>query len=75
VALSPAVGPGLREILRSWGPVRYDPRTNLDGLSTPLALPPAYGLRGVDKETYTAEGPLSYWNAYVAVTQMHGQGL
>jgi cytochrome c peroxidase len=28
----------------------------------------------VDKETFTAEGPVSYWNAYVAVTQMHGQG-
>ena len=25
-------------------------------------------------ETYTGEGPVSYWNAYVAVTQMHGQG-
>jgi hypothetical protein len=24
-------------------------------------------------ETYTAEGPISYWNAYVAVTQMGGQ--
>jgi hypothetical protein len=27
-----------------------------------------------NKETYTAEGPVSYWNGYVAVTQMHGQG-
>jgi len=26
------------------------------------------------KETYTGEGPVSYWNAYVAVTQMHGRG-
>jgi cytochrome c peroxidase len=25
-------------------------------------------------ETYTADGPISYWNAYVAVTQMHGRG-
>ncbi len=74
VALSPAVAPGLKAILQSWGPGRYDPRTSLDGLSTPLVLPPAYGLRGVDRETYTAEGPVSYWNAYVAVTQMHGQG-
>ena len=51
-----------------------DPRINFDGLSTPLVLPPAYGLRGVDLETFTGEGPVSYWNAYVAVTQMHGQG-
>jgi cytochrome c peroxidase len=28
----------------------------------------------VKNETYTAEGPMSYWNAYVAVTQMHGHG-
>jgi cytochrome c peroxidase len=28
----------------------------------------------VRNETYTAEGPISYWNAYVAVTQMHGRG-
>jgi mono/diheme cytochrome c family protein len=31
-------------------------------------------LRRVAKETFTAEGEVSYWNAYVAVTQMHGQG-
>ncbi len=74
VSLSPAVAPELRQVLASWGPGRYDPRINFDGLSTPLVLPPAYGLRGVAKETFTAEGPVSYWNAYVAVTQMHGQG-
>jgi mono/diheme cytochrome c family protein len=74
VALSPAVPAGLRAILQSWGPGKYDPRTNFDGQNTPLVLPPAFGLRGVAKETYTAEGPVSYWNAYVAVTQMHGQG-
>jgi hypothetical protein len=37
-------------------------------------IPPAYGLAQVKNETYTAEGPISYWNAYVAVTQMGGQG-
>jgi hypothetical protein len=25
-------------------------------------------------ETFTGDGPISYWNAYVAVTQMGGQG-
>jgi hypothetical protein len=74
VALSPAVSPALEQILKSWGPGKYDPRVNVDGQNTPLVLPPAYGLLGVQKETYTAEGPVSYWNAYVAVTQMHGQG-
>ena len=47
----------------------------MDGKSTPLVLPPAYGLVEVMNETYTAEGPISYWNAYVAVTQMHGRGV
>jgi mono/diheme cytochrome c family protein len=74
VALSPAVDAATRAVLNSWGPGKYDPRINFDGQNTPLVLPPAYGLRGVDKETFTAEGPVSYWNAYVAVTQMHGQG-
>jgi mono/diheme cytochrome c family protein len=31
-------------------------------------------LAQIKNETYTAEGPISYWNAYVAVTQMHAQG-
>jgi mono/diheme cytochrome c family protein len=74
VALSPAVPAALKTILNSWGPGKYDPRINFDGQNTPLVIPPAYGLLGVDKETFTAEGPVSYWNAYVAVTQMHAQG-
>jgi cytochrome c5 len=74
IALSPAVPEETKAVYRSWGPGNYDPRFNIDGLSTPLVLPPAYGLARVDNETYTAEGPISYWNAYVAVTQMGGQG-
>lgn len=74
VALSPAIPEELRSILNGWGPGYYDPRINFDGLNTPILIPPAYGLRDVALETYTGEGPVSYWNAYVAVTQMHGQG-
>jgi mono/diheme cytochrome c family protein len=74
VALSPALTEAQKAVYNSWGTGRYDPRFNFDGQSTPLVLPPAYGLLGVDKETFTAEGPVSYWNAYVAVTQMHGRG-
>ena len=74
VALSPAVPAALKAILNGWGPGRYDPRINQDGQNTPILLPPAFGLRRVAKETFTAEGDVSYWNAYVAVTQMHGQG-
>jgi hypothetical protein len=65
---------GEKDVYNSWGPGKYDPRYNIDGKSTPLVLPPAYGLAKIKNETYTAEGPISYWNAYVAVTQMGGQG-
>jgi mono/diheme cytochrome c family protein len=75
-----ALAPGLADaeealaVLNSWGPGFYDPRWNQDGINHPVVIPPAYGLEGVPLETYTGDGPVSYWNAYVAVTQMHGQG-
>ncbi len=74
IALSPAITDAQKSVYRSWGAGKYDPRYNIDGKSTPLVLPPAYGLAGIQNETFTAEGPISYWNAYVAVTQMHGRG-
>ena len=74
IALSPALTTAQKAVYNSWGPGKYDPRFSIDGKNTPLVLPPAYGLMGVAKETFTADGPVSYWNAYVAVTQMHGQG-
>jgi hypothetical protein len=39
-----------------------------------VVLPPIYGLKHVGFERYTADGPISYWNRYVAVTQMGGHG-
>lgn len=74
VALSPALTPEARAVYNSWGAGTYDARFNIDGINAPVQIPPAYGLAGVPCETYTCEGPISYWNAYVAVTQMHGQG-
>ncbi|HEX6272176.1 MAG TPA: c-type cytochrome [Polyangiaceae bacterium] len=74
IALSPAVTAEQKAVYSSWGPGKYDPRTNLDQKNTPLVLPPIYGLANVKNETYTAEGPMSYWNAYVAITQMGGKG-
>jgi mono/diheme cytochrome c family protein len=74
ISLSPAITAEQKEVYSSWGPGKYDPRYNQDGKNTPLAIPPAYGLANVKLETYTADGPVSYWNAYVAVTQMGGQG-
>ena len=36
IALSPAVPPARRRSTTVWGPGKYDPRFNIDGLSTPL---------------------------------------
>jgi cytochrome c551/c552 len=76
VALSPAISSADKAELNSWGPGIYDPRWNIDGLSDPVVIPPAYGLAGVHSVVYTGDGPnLSYWNRYVAVTQMGGEGV
>lgn len=75
LSLSPFLqDPAIQMVLTSWGPGFYDPYWNHDGINAPVVIPPAFGLQGVPLETYTGEGPISYWNAYVAVTQMHGQG-
>jgi hypothetical protein len=75
IALSPALTPGQKAVYNSWGPGRYDPRFNRDGQNFPVLIPPAYGLAGTQLATYTGDGDISYWNAYVAVTQMGGQGV
>jgi hypothetical protein len=74
IALSPAVTLEQRRVYRSWGPGMYDPRFNIDGKNIPVVIPPAFGLRRVEREIYTGDGPVTYWNDYVAVTQMHGHG-
>lgn len=74
IALSPALSAAQKAVYNSWGPGKYDPRFNIDGKNIPVVLPPAFGLRNVEREIYTGDGPVSYWNAYVAITQMHGHG-
>jgi len=74
VSLTPGLPDELRSIYGSWPAGFFDPRFNVDGISDPIVIPPAYGLNGVPVETYTGEGPVSYWNAYVAVLEMHGRG-
>ena len=74
ISLSPALTDAQRAVYSSWGPGFYDPRFNLDGINGPVVTPPIYGLDGVPAETYTGDGPISYWNAYVAITQMGGKG-
>lgn len=74
VALSPVLPAPAKAVYNSWGPGKYDPRFNLDGQDMPVVMPPAFGLRHVAKEIYTGDDTISYWNKYVAVTQMHGHG-
>jgi mono/diheme cytochrome c family protein len=83
VALSPALDEATKTEFNAWGPGKYDPRhhafdgTNLLSLnspSLPIVLPPIYGLKGVGFETFSADGPISYWNSYVGVGQMGGHG-
>jgi mono/diheme cytochrome c family protein len=75
IALSPALSAEDKAVYNSWGPGRYDPRFNRDGINGPVLIPPAYGLLGVNRIIYTGDGPdIAYWNLYVGVTQMHGHG-
>ncbi|MGZ6098428.1 MAG: c-type cytochrome [Myxococcaceae bacterium] len=75
VALSPALDAATRAVFNSWGPGKYDPRFNQDGLNGPQVIPPAYGLNGIHRTTSTGDGSdIAYWNRYVAVTQMGGHG-
>jgi hypothetical protein len=71
----------VRKVLRSWGPGFYNAELDKDGKAfqpngkpAGTLIPPAYGLAGVNLGTFTGFGTVTYWNAYVAVTQMHGQG-
>src|SRR5690606_27734631 len=71
----------VRGVLAGWGPGRYDALLVLDGRGTrddgstaAVVLPAAFGLAGVNLATYTGFGDVTYWNAYVANTQMHGVG-
>ncbi len=74
IALSSVPTPAQKAVYNSWGPGMYDPRFNVDGKNMPVVIPPAFGLRHVKREIYTGDDTISYWNAYVAITQMHGHG-
>ncbi len=71
----------LKKVLASWGPGRFDALLDKDGKAfrpdggqAGTVLPPAFGLAGVNLHTWTGMGSVPYWNAYVAVTEMHGLG-
>jgi hypothetical protein len=71
----------VHKVLNAWGPGKFDAELLLDGKAfqpngdTSAALiPPAFGLAGVNLHTYTGWGSIPYWNAFVAVLEMHGHG-
>jgi mono/diheme cytochrome c family protein len=75
IALSPALDAKTKLVYNAWGPGKYDPRFNQDGLNGPQVIPPAYGLDGLRSITSTGDGEeIAYWNRYVGVTQMGGHG-
>ena len=68
-------------ILTNWGPGRFDAELILDGKgfrpdgkTAATLLPAAFGLAGINLHTYTGWGSVTYWNAFVAVIEMQGQG-
>ena len=71
----------VKKVLASWGPGRFDAELDKDGKAlrpdgkqAGTLIPPAFGLAGVNLHTWTGYGSVPYWNAYVAVTEMHGKG-
>ncbi|HKC53223.1 MAG TPA: hypothetical protein VKC33_01110, partial [Burkholderiales bacterium] len=71
----------VKAVLKSWGPGRFDAELDKDGKAfrpdggqAGTLIPPAFGLAGVNLHTWTGFGSVPYWNAYVAVTEMHGSG-
>jgi hypothetical protein len=71
----------VKKVLNSWGPGRFDAVLDKDGKAfrpdggqAGTLIPPAFGLAGVNLHTWTGFGSVTYWNAYVAATEMHGSG-
>src|SRR5687768_6034711 len=71
----------VENVLKSWGPGKYDAEVNQDGKgfrpdgkTAATVLPAAFGLAGVNLHTYGGWGSVKHWNAYVATTQMYGKG-
>jgi hypothetical protein len=72
----------VRKVLRSWGPGKFDAQLTLDGKAfrpdgkaAATLNPAAFELAGVNQHTWTGSwGTVTYWNAFVANLEMHGQG-
>lgn len=73
--------PTLRTVLGQWGPGKFAAILFMDGKAlrpdgkvAANLIPAAFGLKDVALTTYTGWGDISYWNAFVANLEMHGQG-
>ena len=72
----------VKKALLSWGPGKFDAQLLLDGkafrpdgTTAATLIPPAFGLVGVNQHTSTGSwGTMTYWNAFVANIEMHGEG-
>src|SRR2546425_3285966 len=71
----------VKKVFASWGPGRFDAWLDKDGKAfrpdgqqAGTLNPPAFGLAGVNLHTWTGSGSVTYWNAYVGATEMHGSG-
>jgi len=71
----------VKKVFASWGPGRFDAELDKDGKAfrpdgkqAATLIPPAFGLAGVNLHTWTGFGSVTYWNAYVGATEMHGSG-
>ena len=75
IALSPAVDTAMKAVFNSWGPGKFDPRYNVDGINKPAVIPPRLWPCGINRITFTGDGEeIAYWNRYVAVAEMGGLG-
>jgi hypothetical protein len=74
----------LKKVLLGWGPGFFNAELNLDGKaigpdgtphSAATRIPSAFGKDGQNLHTWEGGwGSVTYWNAFVANLEMHGQG-
>jgi len=72
----------VKKVLMSWGPGKFDAELDLDGKafrpdgkSAATRIPSAFGKDGQNLHTWEGGwGTVTYWNAFVANLEMHGQG-
>ncbi|MGI9294743.1 MAG: hypothetical protein ACR2PS_12235 [Pseudomonadales bacterium] len=71
----------VRDVLRSWGPGKFDSALLFDGLafqpdgrSAAVLIPPVFGLAGINLHTWTGWGSAAHWAALVSSLELNGKG-